>query len=319
MRWSYFFIIVLFVLSACSNEPQQEESTPKRTLPKNVKIDRKAGPIPTKDGTYLYYQAMGSGPAIIIPNGSYLAGDFKLLQDQYTLIFYDTRNRGRSQAIKDVKKLEGGIMKDVEDLETVRQHFKLEKVHLAAFGYQTIIPLLYTKQYPDRVEKIIKVSAMPPNTGKSYKVFQDSVNAQVAEAMTALDQRKDGLSDTDYCNEWWAQTRRMYTFVPGNAKRALAQVCQYSNERPRHMLAHYEEYILPSIQALDLKKSDFSSITQPVLVLHGTKDRVHALAGAKEWTKWLPNAKMAQIEIAGHLPWVDAQANVFKVMREFLQ
>ena len=110
---------------------------------------------------------------------------------------------------------------------------------------------------------------------------------------------------------------KLYTFVPGNEIRALAQICQYPNENPRHSLAHFDQYIKPTVEGVSAE--DFKDVEQPVLMIHGTKDRVHSLEGAKKWAKVLPKGQLAQIEIAGHLPWMDAQAIVFNTIRSFLR
>lgn len=61
----------------------------------------------TGDGVRLYFQKLGSGAATtIVPNGISLVDDFKHLAGDRTLIFYDMRNRGRSDSISDASKLE---------------------------------------------------------------------------------------------------------------------------------------------------------------------------------------------------------------------
>ncbi|MCH2083525.1 MAG: alpha/beta hydrolase [Saprospiraceae bacterium] len=314
MRWT-FLLLLMIGLCACQSEEPKDEKQKKLRNVDTSKIDRKAGPIRTDDGAFLYYQAMGKGPAILIPNGTYMAGDFKLLEDQYSLIFYDTRNRGRSQTLKSASKLQGGIERDVQDMELIRKHFGIEKMHLIGHGYHGLLSLMYAKKYPQQVEKIIQVSAVAPDDG-TYQVFKDAVNVEVEQATTALATAESSMSDKDYCDAWWKEMRKLYTFVPGNEIRALAQICQYPNENPRHSLAHYDQYIKPTLEGISAK--DFKEVKQPVLMIHGTKDRVHSLDGAKKWAQVLPKGQLAQIEIAGHLPWMDAQANVFNTIRSFL-
>ena len=179
MRWTFLLLLTIGLLACQSEEPMDEKQKKLRNVDTS-KIDRKAGPIRTDDGAFLYYQAMGKGPAILIPNGTYMAGDFKLLQDQYLLIFYDTRNRGRSQTLKSAKKLQGGIERDVKDMELIRKHFGIEKMHLIGHAYHGLLSMMYAQKYPQHVEKIIQVSAMVPDGG-NYKVFQDSVNTVVEQ------------------------------------------------------------------------------------------------------------------------------------------
>src|SRR5207248_7153729 len=51
------------------------------------------------DGVRLHYAKAGRGkPVLIIPGELFLFDDFKQLGDQATVIAYDMRNRGRSEA-----------------------------------------------------------------------------------------------------------------------------------------------------------------------------------------------------------------------------
>ena len=60
------------------------------------------GFITMGDGVRLYFEQLGSGPkAVIIPNGFHLLDDFRHLGAWRTLIFYDVRNRGRSDTVTD--------------------------------------------------------------------------------------------------------------------------------------------------------------------------------------------------------------------------
>ena len=60
---------------------------------------------------------------MIIPNGFCFLEDFRHLGEWRTLIFYDVRNRGRSETVTDPAKLARGIQQDVDDLDAVRRHF----------------------------------------------------------------------------------------------------------------------------------------------------------------------------------------------------
>ena len=53
------------------------------------------GYVPIADGLRLYYRKAGRGKQVIlVPLRLFLFDDFKQLADQYTVISFDTRNRG---------------------------------------------------------------------------------------------------------------------------------------------------------------------------------------------------------------------------------
>ena len=57
------------------------------------------GFVTTEDGVRLYFEQTGDGrPPALIPNGIYLKADFAPLAEGRRLVFYDGRNRGRSDS-----------------------------------------------------------------------------------------------------------------------------------------------------------------------------------------------------------------------------
>lgn len=94
------------------------------------------GYLTVEDGVRLFFQRIGDGPnAVILPNGFDLLDDFKRLAEGRSLIFYDLRNRGRSDHISDSSKLARGIHNDVDDLETVRRYFEIGQVDVIGHSY----------------------------------------------------------------------------------------------------------------------------------------------------------------------------------------
>ena len=66
---------------------------------------RSEGFLLTDDGLHLYYQRVGSGePTLVVPNGLVYVSDFEPLTKHRTVIYYDVRNRGRSDAVTDPTK-----------------------------------------------------------------------------------------------------------------------------------------------------------------------------------------------------------------------
>lgn len=317
MKNYFLFIGIVFLVFACKSEPKQEEPLP--IDPKDVKIDIEVGGVPGAGGVMLSFKKTGKGAkTLIVPNSIYLSDDFKALADQYTIIFYDLRNRGRSMTVRDTAKLSAGILNDVADLEAVRRFFKIEKFSTIGHSYLGMMVALYAQQYPNRLEKVIQLSPIAPYPQKQYKTYSDAITADYAAKMQALAAAKDTLSEQAYCEEYWARTRPLYVVDQTAAKRTLSQICNYPNEHPDAMLSYLSNSIFPSIQRVDLKAENFQSLTQPVLILHGDKDRVAPLDGARDWEKLWPNAELEVLEGAGHIPWIDKQGLVFNAIRNFL-
>jgi pimeloyl-ACP methyl ester carboxylesterase len=73
-----------------------------------------------------------------------------------TLIFYDMRNRGRSEAVTEVSKI--SLQHDIDDLDAVRGHFEVEKPDLIGFSYLGKIVVLYDMQHPNHVNRIVHIA-----------------------------------------------------------------------------------------------------------------------------------------------------------------
>jgi hypothetical protein len=91
-------LIVLVVIAAAAT------SAGKRLAPAES-LGKEEGYVATDDGTRLFYQKIGRGSqVVIIPLRLYTLEVFKELGDQFTIIAYDTRGRGRSDPIPDDQK-----------------------------------------------------------------------------------------------------------------------------------------------------------------------------------------------------------------------
>src|SRR5215211_2050289 len=91
------------------------------------------GYIVTPDKVRIFYKIVGTGPETLVavhggPGNSLksIRADMEPLAKGRRVIYYDQRGNGRSDLIKDGKKL--GYEYHVADLEVIRKHFKLEKV-----------------------------------------------------------------------------------------------------------------------------------------------------------------------------------------------
>jgi pimeloyl-ACP methyl ester carboxylesterase len=71
------------------------------------------GFITTADGLRLFYRQAGTGSRVVLfINGVVTADDFAPIVDGRTVVFFDPRNRGRSDAVRDRSQIERGIHHD---------------------------------------------------------------------------------------------------------------------------------------------------------------------------------------------------------------
>jgi pimeloyl-ACP methyl ester carboxylesterase len=272
------------------------------------------GYVTVPDGIRLWFQTVGSGPQVVIlPNGFHLLEDFRCLASVgRTLVFYDVRNRGRSDTVTDPAQLARGIHNDVDDLEAVRLHFGLDRVALIGHSYMGLMVILYAMKYPSAVDRIVQIGAMGPYPGKIYPpelTNTDSVLADTLAKLGALHKERAAYDPEEFCRRSWAILRPLYVANPADADKVRWDRCDLPNERA--FMRYWTEHLMPSMTSLSLTADALAPVTCPVLTIHGTKDRSVPFGGAQDWTRLLPHAQLLTIEDAGHGPWIEAPEMVF--------
>jgi proline iminopeptidase len=278
------------------------------------------GYLKSDDGVRLFYRRMGTGAdTVIVPNGMYLIEDFKHLANGRTLIVFDVRNRGRSDAVDDPSKLARGIRNDVDDLETIRRQLGLERVALLGHSYMGLMVILCAMKYPDRVTRVVQVGPMEPRPGKTYPAHltaNDTVVQQVFAKLAELQKEPATRDVEEQCRKFWSVLGAIYVTDPADAARLDWGRCGLPNER--NFMKYWMGSLMPSIKALDLTDSEFAKVTAPVMTIHGTKDRSAPYGGGREWALLLPNARLVTVEGAGHAPWIESPQIVFSAIETFL-
>jgi pimeloyl-ACP methyl ester carboxylesterase len=287
-----------------------------------------SGTITTPDNHTLYFEKRGSGPeTIIAPGRLFVAEGIAPLSDEWTIITYDMRNRGRSSAIAD--KTQISIGNDVQDLETVRNHFGIEKAHLIGFSYLGMLVVLYANEHPDRVNRIVQLGPTPLVLNTKYDAkfdFKDPSEAKLAELSAATKNlREDGLPQKDpksYCLE---DAKLVSVMLVGDESRAAklnattAATCELENEWPTNLGLHFNA-LLPTHVGLEVTLDDLAkTVAHPVLTIHGTFDRNAPYAAGREWAHRLPDARLLTIEGAAHMALLEEKEKVVAAIRTFLR
>lgn len=274
------------------------------------------------NGTRLFYEKVGGGDqTVVVPLHLFLFEDLKHLAKGKTFIFYDVRNRGRSDSMQDLTNVT--IQQDVEDLEALRKYFKIEKMSLIGESYAGLMVVMYAMKYPQHVERLVQIGAVPLKYGTQYPkelTANDPTPVPDAAASAKIDELfKQGYHKTnpkDFCERDWAVSRFGLVGDPKNVDK-LRSVCHLSNEWPLNLYRHFGSHFV-SVQKLDISKLEVAKVNVPVLTIHGTKDRNVAYGAGREWAMLLPNARLVTIKNAAHFPWIDDPKLVFGSIKTFL-
>lgn len=279
------------------------------------------GYVTAADGVRLFFQKVGDGRStVVVPNAVYMFDDFKRLAAEHTCIFYDLRNRGRSDEVTDEAMLKGGVHNDVQDLEAVRRHFELEKVSVLGHSYVGAVVALYAMEHPDNISRVVQIGPIAPNMTKHYPpdlTNMDTTAAQVFAQLAQM-QHESGPSDpVEACNRVWSVLRPLYVFDRADVhKISRMGFCELANER--NGMRYFHSNIMPTLQGLNISAADYARASMPVLTIHGTKDRNAAYGGGLDWVRSLPDARLLTVDDAAHVPWIEAPKLVFGSIETFL-
>jgi len=277
--------------------------------------------VTTDDGLRLFVRIKGEGSrTVIVPNAIYMEDAFDSFMHDFTFVFMDLRNRGRSEMTQERAQVERGIHHDVDDLETVRRHLALEQFDVIGWSYLGLVVALYAMRYPQHIGRVVQISPMQPHMSTQYPahLMNDDATRREVLAYFAEVQRNPPSGDPiEHCRKVWSVLQRLYVTDEVNLKKISNWgFCEHETERNqgRHLMGN----IMPTIAALNLQPEDFAKVTMPVLVIHGTKDRSAPCGGGMDWVRVLPDARFVSVENAGHAPWVESPDLTYGAIRTFL-
>lgn len=273
------------------------------------------GTLTAPDGARLYYRIVGTGDrTIVIPVAYWNIARFERHGDLFRFLFYDPRNRGRSEAF-DLSQI--SLEGDLEDLEAVRKHFDLERISLIGSSYYGGLAALYAARNPQRVDKLVMVGPISPRAKLLYSYDPPEKKALIDPGeLERLARLNDTEKDrTRYCREHWKVHGIKYVGDPA-AVPFLGLLCDLPNEWP--------ERISPWAAALLGGMGDWNWLPEarrvraPTLVIHGRRDLVVPLEGSEEWHRELPESRLLILEKAGHADWFGAADELFPAVLGFL-
>ena len=291
------------------------------------------------DGVRLHYRKVGTGkstvvflhggPGLGINDGGY---DMEPLVRGRTLLMYDQRGSGRSQIVTDPNLLT--VDYQIRDLEEFRKHFKLERMSLVGLSWGAGLATLYASHYPERVERLLLVSPMPPARTPYWPQRTAKLNSLIGQAqvarLTEIRQLLPKSSDTQavgLCREAFHISSEPY-FVepPSNQIKLVRQRAARIRERVELMCdappaALRNRFVVVFAVFDSLGDWNFvpilNKIKSPALVIEGENSDV-PLDATRAWATALPNGRLLLIPNAGHVHFLEQPKLFFDAANQFL-
>ena len=265
-------------------------------------MEHKIGFCTTPDGARIAYTTFGHGPAMVWPPGYFHAiGPLDLLPEvrdyfedfarYHTVVLYDIRGAGLSDRNRTVFTLES----DLQDLETVINHLKLDKVILGGHSMAGPVAIAYAAKHPERVTHLYFYG--------SYTYYGKFVPDEVKSSILSLLRQQNN----------WFGTRSFLSLM----------MTQSSTDEIELYIAMIKEITTPEnfarliemLYTLDVTNL-CAGVKVPTLVIHSKGDLMIDFKAGLELASLIPNARFVPWEGSHWGPIRDTELR--RVVLEFL-
>jgi proline iminopeptidase len=276
----------------------------------------------------LYAREIGRGRPIVVLHGgpdfdhAYLLPDMDRLANEYRLIYYDQRGRGRSA--DGVRPEDVTMASDVADVETVRQHFQLTSTALVGHSWGAVLALEYALRHPTRVSHLILMNPAPA----SSKDVQLLRKAYLAKLGAEMDRQREILATAAYQG--------------GDPDAVIARYRIHF----RHALKRTEDYekLMTAMQAAFVSQGKagirkaravedrlmdetwnvpgydltpkLASLRMPTVVIWGDHDFI-PIEISSHIARAVPNAQMVTLTDCGHFAYLECAGDLRRVLKGF--
>jgi pimeloyl-ACP methyl ester carboxylesterase len=264
----------------------------------------------TRDELSLWYRISGRGRALLVPTPGWGASvDMYMkslipLEKNFTVIYFDTRGAGRSDA---PTKVSGYKFKYfLNDLETLRSHLGLDCWQIFAHSDASVQAMAYAIKYPKACRGLFIVGGTPRIYDREYKADQDarmkalSHNSWFVAAKKANE--KKPRSDTEFRQSFIGGALPLY-FA---SKRSADEARYYFSASTYHIKAFKYDDFAPRFPAQKLAK-----IKVPTSIFEGDRDVITTPLEAKRLHCGISHSILFIIKNAGHFPWLQQPDRFF--------
>ena len=278
----------------------------------------------------LHVRTIGRGQPLIVLHGGpdfdygYLLPELDRFKDAFRLIYYDQRGRGRSA--DRVSPEDVTLASDVNDIDRVRQHFRLDSPVLLGHSWGAVLALEYALRHPTRVSHLILMNPAPASTSdvavlrKAYlaKLGADMDRQRAIVAGAAYQAGEPEAVAERYRIHFKAALARpedyeklMTRMKAGFIKQGREGIVKARAVEDRLMRDTWDvpAYdLLPKLRGLGI----------PTLVITGDQDFI-PVEIAEHITRSIPNATLVTIPGCGHFTYLECADEVRSAVDDFFR
>lgn len=272
-----------------------------------------------RDGVKVHYEVYGKGeetllflPAWAIIHSRFWKAQIPYFSRNYRCITFDPRGNGKSDRPAEIEKY--GVGEYIADALAILDATGTDQAVMLGVSLGGLYGPILAALYPHRVRAIVAIcptAAVGPDFGYITKA------------------RFLGENDThdgwDKFNRayWHAQYEDFARFFIGNifpephSTKQLEDCVAWSQETTGRVLSKTVEVRLTTIPPFDIGEDMYRSVKCPVLVMHGTDDRISPHDRGK-YVADLMRAEFVSLEGTGHNPQARFPAKTNTLIRDFL-
>jgi len=281
-------------------------------------------------GPSLYAREAGSGQPLIVLHGGpdfdtgYLLPELDRLADGYRLLYYDQRGRGKSA--QGVRPEDVTLASDVDDLDRVRAHFRLDATALLAHSWGILLALEYALSHPTRVSHLILMNPAPASAVQ-LGVLRASYLAQLGSDM---DRQREITASAAYKEGDPATVAARYRI---HFKFGLRRAADYEKLMARMSAGFHSQGKDGILKAWAIEERLYHDTWQapgydllprihelriPTLVIVGEQDFIPTQI-ASEIAQAVPNATLVRISNCGHFAYMECGTDVRSAIDQFFR
>jgi proline iminopeptidase len=286
------------------------------------------GFVTTSDSARLYYRIIGHAADTIIAihggpgmDHESIFGDFKVLGEHHTVIFYDQRGGGKSTLPADTTTLVA--KRQVQDLDELRQHFRIGRVTLMAHSYGPLLAASYAIAHPQNVKRMVFFGPVPPRRGDFFQRYGKNLNVRLDSAQRAQMQKASRMmtspdGDTRKgCRDYWAIATRPRLAEPDRTMPLVkSDLCATDPAGIRYGNVTGNHVIMNSYGDWDLRPQ-LRTLQVPTLIVHGEQETI-PMDLVEEWATSMPNARLFKVPRAAHFTYAERPEIVWPEVEAFL-
>lgn len=276
-------------------------------------------------GARLWVESHGKGEVLVLLPGGPAASHivfhphFDRLADQFQVVYYDYRGRGRSEKPADPSSI--SFENDVADLEALRVVLGVDRINVYGFSYGGLVAQAYALRYPHAVNRLVLANTLhsPQMWAANHQNINRELENQFPEVwqqILALRQSGEPSSSPKMRELFASHGAIIRWFNPDNAAGLHAQVDKEL----------YYQFVGADIEFENggelLKLPDFRprlrELSMPVMILAGRFDRALYPKLQWEFKQHCPQAKFVMLERSGSFSHAEETERVMQLVREFL-